>query len=110
MMCYGDDVGIFSSGELVNVRVWGGMLHRLVIVSARFDGVGAWRVRRNSAVFLRSRDRGSEDAVVFSGIGDDGFFDHTGCPAGLMIRRGPRSREAVQQRRNEPASDDAGFG
>ncbi len=50
-MCYGDDVGIFSSGELVNVRVWGGMLHRLVIVSARFDGVGAWRVRRNSAVF-----------------------------------------------------------
>ena len=51
MMCYGDDVGIFSSGELVNVRVWGGMLHRLVIVSARFDGVGAWRVRINSAVF-----------------------------------------------------------
>ena len=26
-------------------------------------------------VFLRSRDRGSEDAVVFPGIGCDGFFD-----------------------------------
>ena len=36
-----------------------------------FGGVGAWRVRRNSAVFLRSRVRGSEDAVVFPGIGAD---------------------------------------
>ena len=43
----------------------------------RFCGVGAWRVRSNSAVFLRSRDRGSEDAVVFSEIGDDGYFDQT---------------------------------
>jgi hypothetical protein len=44
-------------------------------MSTRFGGVGAWRVRRNSAVFLRSRDRGSGDAVVFSEIGDDGYFD-----------------------------------
>ena len=42
----------------------------------RFGGVGAWRARRNSAVFLRSRDHGSEDAVVFSAICDDGYF---GC-------------------------------
>ena len=42
----------------------------------RFGGVGAWRVRRNSVVFLRSRDRGSEDAVVFPEIGGDGYFDH----------------------------------
>ena len=47
------------------------------IVPGRFGGVGAWRVRSNSAVFLRSRDRGSEDAVVFPEIGGDGFFDLT---------------------------------
>ena len=44
------------------------------IAHTRFGGVGAWRARRNSAVFLRSRDRGSEDAVVFPGIGGDGYF------------------------------------
>ena len=44
----------------------------------RFGSVGAWRVHRNSAVFLRSRDLGCEGAVVLSGIGDDGFFDHKG--------------------------------
>ena len=44
----------------------------------RFGGVGAWRAHRNYAVFLRSRDRGSEDAVVFPGIGDDGYFDQAG--------------------------------
>ena len=43
---------------------------------ARFCGVGAWRVRRNSAVFLRSRDRGSGDAVVFAGIRGDGYFEY----------------------------------
>ena len=43
----------------------------------RFSGVGAWLARSHSAVFLRSRDRGSEDAVVFSGIGGDGYFEHT---------------------------------
>ena len=32
----------------------------------------------NSAVLLRSRDRGSEDAVVFPGIGGDGYFDYKG--------------------------------
>ena len=32
---------------------------------ARFGGVGAWLARRNSAVFLRSRDRGCEDAVFY---------------------------------------------
>ncbi len=40
-----------------------------------FGGVGAWRVRSNSAVFLRNRDHGSEGAVVFSEIGEDGYFD-----------------------------------
>ena len=45
---------------------------------AHFGGVGAWRARSNSAVFLRSRDRGSEDAVVFLEIGGDGFFDPKG--------------------------------
>ena len=43
-----------------------------------FGGVGAWHARRNSAVFLRSRDRGWDDAVVFSKIGEDGYFDQTG--------------------------------
>ena len=43
-----------------------------------FGGVGAWRVSSNSAVFLRRRDRGSEDAVVFPGIGSDGYFDQAG--------------------------------
>jgi hypothetical protein len=47
-------------------------------MSTRFGGVGAWLARSNSAVFLRSRDRSSEDAVVFSGIGEDGYFDQTG--------------------------------
>ena len=47
------------------------MLHRRAIVPDSFGGVGAWRARRNSAVFLRSRDRGSEEAVVFSEIGVD---------------------------------------
>ena len=37
----------------------------------RFCGVGAWRVSSNFAVFLRCRDRGSEDAVVFPEIGGD---------------------------------------
>ena len=44
----------------------------------RFGGVGAWRVRSHSAVFLRSRDRGSGDAVVFPGIGRGGYFDYMG--------------------------------
>ena len=43
----------------------------------RFCSDGAWRARGNSAVFLRSRDHGSEDAVIFSEIGDDGYFDQT---------------------------------
>ena len=41
------------------------------IVPDRFGGVGAWRVRSNPAVYFRSQDRGSEDAVVFPGIGVD---------------------------------------
>ena len=44
-------------------------------MSTRFGGVGACRVRSTSAVFLRSRDCGSGDAVVFSEIGGDGYFD-----------------------------------
>ena len=44
-------------------------------MSTRFGGVGAWRVRSNSAVFLRGRDRGCEDAVVFSEIDGDGYLD-----------------------------------
>ena len=44
----------------------------------RFGGVGAGTSRRNSAVFLRGRDRGSEDAVVFLEIGGDGCFDRSG--------------------------------
>ena len=52
-----------------------------------FGGVGAWRVSSNSAVFLRSRDRGSEDAVIFSETGDDGYFDQTGLhEIGLVSR------------------------
>ena len=38
---------------------------RFAVLPDRFGGVGAWHARRNSAVFLRSRDRGCEDAVVF---------------------------------------------
>ncbi len=49
---------------------------RASIVPTRFGGVGAWHARRNPAVFLRSRDRGSGDAVVFPEIGEDGYFDH----------------------------------
>ena len=30
--------------------------------------------------FFCSRDRGSEDAVIFSETGDDGYFDPTGSP------------------------------
>ena len=45
----------------------------------RFDRVGAWLMRSNSAVFLRSWDRGCEDAVVFAEIDGDGYFDYTGC-------------------------------
>ena len=52
-------------------------------------------------LFFCSRKRGSEDTVVFPGVGGDGYFDHNGGATGLMIRRGPRSREAVQQRRSE---------
>ena len=51
---------------------------RASIVPTRFGGVGAWRVRRNSAVFLRGQDRDSEDAVVFAEIGEDGYFDYAG--------------------------------
>jgi len=42
-----------------------------------FGGVGAWRVSSNSAVFLRRRDRGGEDAVVFPESGTDWFIDYT---------------------------------
>lgn len=45
---------------------------------ARFGGVGVWRVHGNSAVFLRRRDRSSEDTVVFPGIGDEEYFDQKG--------------------------------
>ena len=38
---------------------------RFAVLPDRFGGVGAWHARRNSAVFLRSRDRGCEDAVFF---------------------------------------------
>ena len=48
-------------------------------VPTRFGGVGVWRVYRNSAVFLRSWDRGYDDAVVFPEIGEDGYFDHRGA-------------------------------
>ena len=48
---------------------------RASIASTRFGDVGAWRVRSNFPVFLRSRDRGSEDAIVFPEIGGDGYFD-----------------------------------
>ena len=49
----------------------GRVLHRRAIVSDRFGGVGAWRARRNSAVFLRGWDRGCDAAVVFPGISVD---------------------------------------
>ena len=39
------------------------------------------------SLFLRSRDRGSEDAVIFSETGDDGYFDQTGLhEIGLVSR------------------------
>jgi len=47
-------------------------------VPPRSGGVGAWRVRSNSAVFLHIRDYGSGDAVVFAEIGGDGYFDFRG--------------------------------
>ena len=39
-----------------------------------------WRVAcaQKFRCFSYSRDRSSGDAVVFPGIGDDGFFDHKG--------------------------------
>jgi len=46
-------------------------------MSTRFGGVGAWLARSNSVVFLRSRDRGSDAAVVFPRIDGDGYFDYT---------------------------------
>ena len=52
---------------------------RVVVVPTRFCGVGAWCVRSNSTVFLRSRARRSEDAV-FPEIGCDGVFDHKEVP------------------------------
>jgi len=54
-------------------------------VPTRFGGVSAWLARSNSAVFLRSSDRGSEDAVVFSEIGGDGFFEHKGGSGGQVV-------------------------
>jgi hypothetical protein len=51
-------------------------------VPTRFGGVGAWLARSNSAVFLRSRDRGCEDVVDFPGIGGDGYFDYMGSMIG----------------------------
>jgi len=39
--------------------------------------------------------------LSFLQIGADRYFDHKGCATGLMIWRGPRSRAAVKQRRNE---------
>ena len=52
------------------------------IVPDRFGGVGAWRARRNSAVFCWSVRptigiNSNSNAVVFPEIGTDGFFDHT---------------------------------
>ena len=47
------------------VVAWRGrVLHRRAIVSDRFGGVGAWRARRNSAVFLRGWDRGDQQHIV----------------------------------------------
>jgi len=51
-------------------------------MSTRFDSVGAWHARRNSAVFCSSVRptigiNGNSNAVVFPEIGTDGFFDHT---------------------------------
>jgi hypothetical protein len=60
----------------------GGMLHQRAIVPDRFSGVGAWHALRNSAVFWSARPtigiHGNINAVVFPGISDDGYFDHTG--------------------------------
>jgi len=39
-------------------------------------------VLSNSAVFLRSWDRGSGDAVVFAEIGGAGYFDYMGSMIG----------------------------
>ena len=61
--------------RLARRRGWAGH----AIVPTRFGGVGAWRVRSNSAVFLVNRDSGCEDAVVFSEIGEDEYFDHRGA-------------------------------
>ena len=50
-----------------------------------------WRVAcaQKFRCFLRSRDRGSEDAVVFAEIGGDGYFGHkTLQPFAALIARG----------------------
>ena len=57
----------------------GGVVIGAAIVPARFCGVGAWRARINSAVFWSARPtigiHGNSNAVVFSGIGVDEYFD-----------------------------------
>ena len=64
----------------------GGVFQRSAIVSARFGGVGAWRVRRNS-VFSSNQDRGYEDAVVFPGIGGDRYFDQESAAMTRVARK-----------------------
>ena len=73
----------FIIARLLERLTWQGREGR-AIVPTRFGGVGAGTSRRNSAVFLCSRDRGSEDAVVFPGIGEDGYFDYRGW-AGKLV-------------------------
>ena len=67
---------------------WQGRAGR-AIAPARFGGVGAWRVRGNSAVFLRSRERGIEDAVVFPGISSDGYFGYRASTPALHFQPHP---------------------
>ena len=57
-------------------------------VSDRFGGVGAWRVRSNFPVFLRSRDRGSGDAVVFRELAAVDILTKRGrAPPAVVVTR-----------------------
>ena len=75
-------------------------LYRSSVVSSRFCLVGASRVPSNFAVFLRSRDRSCEDAVVFPGIGGDGVFGHKRSFMGASSRTSPRSGSLLLSSRN----------
>ena len=68
------------SSVVIELRVFE-LANRRHIAPTRFGGVGAWRVRSNSAVFWSAQPtigiHGNSNAVVFPEISVDWFFDHT---------------------------------